>query len=391
WSKPDGGAGSPIEQYVVTVGGVSETVNVDNNDPVGTRYSRNVQAPSIDNGSSVVYTVSARNSAPNSLATWNEASDTGVPAGPPIAIAAPTASGSITDGTTASIAWDGAFDDNGADIIAYYVAIYTGSKPTCTVSGVAQGTPSVDPPPEGPYTHHLGGDTTSTSFSGLTPNQTYLMIVFAYNGQGCKGSTQVPVTPRAAPGPVSDVSASGPIQTGPGTWDFRLDDFTIGSGSTDADTFSYRLVGGTTDQSSVGPVDLGTFLTTGNGSHYGNSVAVEVKACKSYPEATLCSQDWSPAFPLGVPVDNSTPGGLQSVEIDDGSLTSSAGYWTWGSLPSGPDYTGVSFDCGPDDDPSTPNQCEVVGGPVGGKFPDLVVSIDANGTTYTREYAWGQY
>ena len=86
WSKPDGGAGSPIETYVVTVGGVVATVSVDPSDPVGTVYTRNIQAPSIANGSSVVYTVSARNSAPNSLATWNEASGTGVPAGPPIVI-----------------------------------------------------------------------------------------------------------------------------------------------------------------------------------------------------------------------------------------------------------------------------------------------------------------
>ncbi len=51
----------------------------------------------------------------------------------------------------------------------------------------------------------------------------------------------------------------------------------------------YRLIGGSTDQSENGPVDPDVYLTTGNGSHYGNSVAVQVKACKSYPEATLCS------------------------------------------------------------------------------------------------------
>ncbi len=391
WSKPDGGAGSPIEQYVVTVGGVTEIVNVDPSDAVGTRYSRNIVAPSIANGSSVVFTVSARNSAPNSLATWNEASSIGVPAGPPIAIAAPTASGSLTDGTTASIAWDGAFADNGANISAYYVAIYTGPAPGCTVSGVEQGAPSVDPPPAGQYTHHLGGGATSTNFGGLTPNQTYSMIVYAYNGQGCRASTEVPVTPRAAPGTVSAVSTSGPIQTGPGTWDFRLDGYTIGSGSTDADTFAYRLSGGSTDQSEIGPVDRGVFLTTGNGSHYGNPIAVEVKACKSYPEATLCSPSWSAPFPLGVPVNNSTPGGLQSVETDDGGLFDSTGYWSWGSLPSGPGYSGVSVSCGPDDDPSTPNQCEVEGGLFGSNFPDLVVSINANGTIYNREYSWGQF
>ncbi|HEV7741597.1 MAG TPA: Ig-like domain-containing protein [Pseudolysinimonas sp.] len=392
WSKPDGGAGSPIETYVVTVGGSTDVINVDPSDPVGTRYSRNIQAPSIANGSSVVFSVSARNSAPNSLATWNEASSTGVPAGPPIPTGAPSASASLTDGTTASISWDGVFADNGAAISAYYVAIYTGGAPGCSVSGVEQGSPVVDPPPAGQYTHHVGGGASSTTFGGLTPNQTYSMIVYAYNGQGCVASTAVPVTPRAAPGNVTAVSTSGPLQSSPSTWDFRLDGFTIGSGSTDADTFLYRLIGGDTDQSAVGPVNPGTLLTTGNGSHYGNSLSVQVRACQAYPEAVLCSPSWSPAFSLGgVAVNNSIPGGLQSVVTQDDGVLDSTGYWSWGSLPSGAGYAAVTASCGPDDDPSTPNQCEVHGGLLGTDFPDLSVTITANGTTYTREYAWGQF
>jgi hypothetical protein len=72
-------------------------------------------------------------------------------------------------------------------------------------------------------------------------------------------------------------------------------------------------------------------------------------------------------------------------------LLDSTGYWAWGSLPSGADYSGVSVTCGPDDDGSTPNQCEVHGGLLGLNFPNLVVTISANGTTYTREYAWSQF
>ncbi|MGN6502317.1 MAG: Ig-like domain-containing protein, partial [Pseudolysinimonas sp.] len=392
WSKPDGGAGSPIETYVVTVGGVTETVNVDPSDPVGTRYSRNVQAPSIANGSSVGFSVSARNSAPNSLATWNEASASGVPAGPPIATGAPSASGSVTDGTTASIAWDGVFSDNGAAISNDYVSIYTGKAPTCTVTGVEQGSPVVTPPPAGTYTRHLSGGVTSTTFGGLTPNKTYSMIVFAYNGQGCTDSTVVPVTPRAAPGTVTSVQTSGPVQSSPSTWDFRLDDFSIASGPSDADRFVYRLIGGDTDQSASAPVKTGTLLTTGNGSHYGNQLSVQVKACASYPEGTLCSASWSQVFPLGgVAVNNSTPGDLQSVVTASDGVLDATGYWAWTSLPAGADYGSVSVSCGPDDDPSTPNQCEVHGGLLGRNFPDLVVTITANGTTYTREYAWGQF
>ncbi|CAN5486643.1 hypothetical protein BH09ACT4_BH09ACT4_02420 [soil metagenome] len=392
WSKPDGGAGSAIETYVITVGGVVEVMNVDPADPIGTRYSRNVTAPSIDNGSSVGFSVSARNSAPNSLATWNEAGATGVPAGPPIPTGAPSAAASVTDGTTASISWDGVFADNGAAISNYYVSIYTGAAPSCTVTGVDQGQPSVNPPPAGQYTHHLGGGSRSTNFGGLTPNQPYSMVVFAYNGQGCVASTVVPVTPRAAPGDVTAVSTAGPLQSSPSTWDFRLDDFTIGSGSTDADSFRYRLIGGDTDQSASGVMSPGTLLTTGNGSHYGNSLAVQVKACKAYPEATLCSPNWSASFSLGgVAVSNSIPGGLQSVVTDNDGLIDSSGYWSWGSLPSGADYSGVSATCGPDDDSSTPNQCEVHGGLLGLNFPNLAVTIAANGTTYTREYGWGQF
>jgi hypothetical protein len=317
----------------------------------------------------------------------------GVPAGPPIPTGAPTASGSLTDGTTASIAWNGVFADNGASITNYYVAIYNGNAPKCTVSGVEDGTPSVNPPPPGPRTKHLSGGTTSTSFGGLTPNHTYTMIVYAYNGQGCVGSTEVPVTPRAAPGNVTAVSTAGPVQSSPSTWDFRLDDFTIGSGSTDADTFQYRLLGGDTDQSASGIVAPGTLLTTSNGSQYGNVLAVQVKACKAYPEGTLCSPSWSPSFPLGgVAVNNSVPGGLQSVvDPDGGGLLTQTGYWSWGSLPSGAGYAGVSATCGPNDDPSTPNQCEVEGGLLGLTFPDLVVTIAANGTTYSRSYDWGTF
>jgi hypothetical protein len=187
------------------------------------------------------------------------------------------------------------------------------------------------------------------------------------------------------------VSTAGPVSSSPTTWDFRLDGVTIGSGSTDIDSFQYRLIGGSTDQSVVGPVGFPSLLTTGNGSHYGNALSVQVRACKQYPEALLCSPDWSPVFDLGgVAVNNSTPGGLQAVLVSQ-DLLGSTGYWSWGSLPSGSGYSSVTATCGPDDDPGTPTQCEVQGGLLGLSFPNLVITIAANGTTYTREYAWGQF
>ena len=109
WRKPDVGAGSPIDSYVVVVGGVSVSVSVSESDPVGTAYARVVANDAIANGSPVAYSVSARNKAPNSIATWNESGGSATPAGAPIVTASPTASASTTDGTTATVAWAGAF------------------------------------------------------------------------------------------------------------------------------------------------------------------------------------------------------------------------------------------------------------------------------------------
>jgi hypothetical protein len=77
--------------------------------------------------------------------------------------------------------------------------------------------------------------------------------------------------------------------------------------------------------------------------------------------------------------------------VTDQGLFDWTGYWTWGSLPSGAGYSSVGYSCGGDDDPSTSTQCEVHGGLLGTNFPDLVVTIAANGTTYTRQYAWSQF
>src|SRR5690606_36721689 len=73
WRKPATTAGSPIDSYVVTVAGQTATVTVPADDPVGTSYTRSITGASIVNGTAVTFSVSARNPAPNSLASWNEA------------------------------------------------------------------------------------------------------------------------------------------------------------------------------------------------------------------------------------------------------------------------------------------------------------------------------
>ena len=388
WKKPADSGGSAIEQYVVIVGGVSQVVSVPVSDPVGTQYFTNIQAlGTIANGSAVSFSVSARNSAPNSLATWNEADGSGIPAGPPVVAGSPTASGSITDGTTASVAWDGAFSGNGLAVTDYYVAIYTGSAPSCTVSGVDVGDPHVNPPSGA---RALDGGTTSTGFSGLSANQTYSITVFAYNGQGCTASPEVKVTPRATPGTVTGITHSGPVPSGDGTWDFRIDGFAIASGSTDADHFEYKYTTGA-EGSVHGPFEPGTgdaVLGTNDGSQYGHVVGVAVKACKSYAEGTLCSADWSSEFILGTPVNNSVPGALTATATGP-----FAGDWSWGSSPVG-DYTSMQYSC--DNGATWTDIAFGAGGSchaIGLTPADLQFRIQADGVAggFVRTYSWTDY
>jgi hypothetical protein len=379
WRKPADVGGSPIEQYVVTVGPLQQVVAVSAADPVGTLYTANLSSPAIANASAVGYSVSARNSAPNSLATWNQATGVGVPAGPPT-LAGPTvsASASLTDGSTASASWAGVFGDNGKPIEKFYALVRSdGSVPECTVSGVENGAPSVSPPGG---SESLTADTTATSFGGLSANQTYTIWVFAYNGQGCTPASPVQVTPRAVPGQVTSITA--PIEengVGGEFWDAQLTAFGISSGSTDADTFIFKIGEGGSE-SAILP--LGSYLTSSNASHYGQPLTVYVKACRAYPEATLCSASWSPAFGTGTPVRNSTPSNL---EYDPELLS---GTWRWTAIP-GPGYDAVQYRCSSGNNPegwlTMPTEGECDGGAVG--LSTLRVRIVANDTTYERSYS----
>ncbi|WP_246139963.1 Ig-like domain-containing protein [Protaetiibacter larvae] len=392
WRKPATTAGSPIDSYVVTVGGISTQVSAPSGDPAGTEYARVVTNPAIANGAPAMFSVSARNAAPNSLATWNSAHGSATPAGAPIVAASPTASASTTDGTTASIAWAGAFADNGKAISAYYVAMHDGPAPACTVTGVESGTPDFSPP-SGSDVQQLDGTASTATFSGLSPNTSYTFTVYAYNGQGCTASTPVTAIPRSAPGNVDAITTAALDWHGDFQWDYRLLGVAISSGSADVDSFVYRLSGGTTDTTPSAAVPLGSFLTAG-ATHYGNVVSVEVKACRQYPEVLLCSPDWSAPVELGRPV-HIALAGLQKVITQDPVplLSPGTGYYSWTGAPAvaAPGvagYDSVSISCGADDDPATP-QCEVVGsGLLGADYPDLVVTVTANGDSYTRSFAW---
>lgn len=394
WKKPVDSGGSAIEQYVVVAGGVTQVLPVSNSDAVGTQYYANVTG-ALANGSAVSFSVSARNSAPNSLATWNEADGTGTPAGPPTVAGSPSAIGSVTDGSTARVTWPGAFGGNGADITDYYVALYAGSAPSCTVTGVSTGNPVLTPP-TGSAVNHVAGMTTSTDFSGLSANQTYSITVFAYNGQGCTASPQVQVTPRAAPGTVISIAPSGPDPSGTGTWDYSITSLGIQSGSASSDYTGYRFryVAGA-EGSIHGYVLTGTKLLAADGSQYGNADVIQVQACNDFHDGTvLCSTAWSASFLLGTAVNNSIPGGLTASLDSPQPVVGSSGSWSWGSSPSG-SYDSMQYSC--DGGSNWTAIAFGVGGSCSATGPtqpaDLQFRIQADGVQggFVRSYSWTDY
>lgn len=379
WTKPaQDAAASPIRSYRVTVGPVVRTVSVPADDPVGTVYWLSVvDAGALVNGTAYSVGVSARNDAFDPLTTWNTATTTGVPAGPPLVLGAPTALGSTSDaggGAAVSVEWAGAFGANGRPMQAYYVwAAASGTAPACTVDGVAEGAPTHTPPP-GVVT--VAGSATGTVIDGLVVDTAYRVVVYAYNGQGCTASVELTATPRERPPAITAIDVTGPVPNGEGRWDLRLDAVTVTGG---ADVVQYRLLGEGVDPAESGPVALPSFLTAGT-SHYGRTLQVEVRACRQY-EQLLCGP-WSAPFALAVAVRIDVQPSITATgeAPNDRSVAIS-----WSPIELG-GYTAVEHAClgGDPIDYPTASSCQITAAP--SDDPRLVVTITANALTYTREY-----
>ncbi|HEY1529339.1 MAG TPA: Ig-like domain-containing protein [Galbitalea sp.] len=378
WSPPPPTGGSPITSYVISVDGTTpRTVDA------GTLEVSIQDAAGIANGSAVNYSVSARNSAFASLASWNSASGTGFPAGPPLyqPSSPPVASAVGDDGTSARLSWSTSFDSNGAAITDYRAAVFNAgdSAPSCS--------PSVG--------QDAGGAQT-TVFTGLQQNHTYNFIVFAFNAMGCGTSDIVTLIVHPVPGTVTGVNTSGPLANGTNTWDYRLNSVTIADGSATTDEFEYQLSGGSVDGSSYGPLPYSRFLQTSNSSQYGNDIQVQVRACASYTDATICSDNWSAPFELGVPVANTDLPGLAFSHPDFNLLGPAVdGTWTWSAgLPQAA-YDTITYDCGNGPqtlDPNNPGSCTATQTNVlVPDFPPLTISIGVNGHHYVRTYNWSDY
>ena len=366
-STPSGG--SAVDRYRLSVGGFAGDVSPSVCSGGVCSVSTATLGWSFDNGVAVTYTVSARNAALTALSVWNTSEPaSGIPAGPPISIA--PVSATVQGDTSAALDWTGAFNDNGRAVVAYTAVAYTGAVPTCSPSGAvtANGAIVVN-----------AGTATSTVFTGLSPNATYTLVVFAYNGQGCTSSPGV--VAHTPPPVITNVAFSGPSLNGE-VYDFVYTGGTAGGtelGS--ADSIYYRLNGGT----EYGPVSLNGFLAA-DSTQFGQQVSITARACHLFGDGTtVCQQVASAPKVLGVPVDPRVTGAVFTVDADQ-SLLSRNGTFSWLAVPAGPGYTSVQYACGtvPGNDPFTDvgvaTSCHVDASLLDN--PYLTVRIGANGTFY---------
>ncbi|TQO19028.1 hypothetical protein FB472_0560 [Rhodoglobus vestalii] len=321
--------GSPVDRYRVAVGGFDRSVGLIQCGSSTCTWDTPATWE-LDNGVAVSYTVSPRNAAYTALSIWNtSAPQSAIPAGPPIAASAPIAT--LIDDSTARLAWAGAFAANGRPITGYTAAAYTGTAPTCAANGSISSNGAI---------LSAVGTGTSATFSGLSPNRAYTMLVFAANSQGCTSSATV--IAQTPPGVVTVLNTAGPLPNGE-RFDFTLTGGMMGSEPLTSDyTLFYRLTGGSVPATIFGPVPLDSFVTADGGQHYGTDISVAVRACKTYGSGRLCQTAWSAPFPLGVPVN---PSVANLTFTSGGDLLTGSGTFEWLGWPTGT-YEAVRYRCG---------------------------------------------
>lgn len=374
WAKPaDAPGASPITSYVVTLGGVTNALQVQGSDPVGTTYSLNLTDPGIANGAAIAFSVSSRNEFYQGRATWNQSQASGVPAGAPRTTGvAPVATPDTKAGNSATLSWSSVFGDNGKSITDYYAAVFQGGNPTrCDVSGVAQGQPVLA---ASGLQRVQGG---STTFTGLSPNQSYNFIVYAYNGQGCTPAAIVSATPRQSPGDVTGIAVGQRVRNGL-TADFPVTiSYQAGGGS--SPKFDYQLLNG------AAVVDSGTLsgtsgVVSGSGAdHYGVPLTVRItRVCEGYPDGSSLCTDQSATQSLGIAV---------SLAIGGARYDPASHVFSWTTWPTGA-YDAVTYSCdGTTQLPMPPvGQTASCTAPANDPAPTLTVRVVVGSDTYAQDY-----
>jgi hypothetical protein len=356
---PRPGSGSAVDRYALTVGGSSRgEVSASR---CGSRCS--VEVGGLANGTSVEFTVSARNDAYPALTTWNSASGQGKPFGAPgggsASVSSDAASGSAT------VSWSG-FDGRGDPIHGYFVGrLNSGSVSpnACTVSSPAPGT--VNGPSTGGSIDEVvavGPGTSSYTFSNLTnEDSAYHFVVWGYNGAGCKASNVAEAVVRPLP-PAPSVRADMFWSESDATLDYLVS--SVGPAG-----FSYQI-------SVPGSGNWVPFSGSGYprallGIPYGQTVSVELRACNVWGNLACGPSTVSTASEPSVTL---TP---TSLVYDETLLT-----WSWAADPDNGALP-ATYQCGAVNDPAltgvwTGNTCVLSGAPLDGQ---VWLDVTVNGHT----------
>ena len=365
---------TPVRSYVVTVAGTALGEFTASDICSAGRCS--IDQGGLANGSSVPFTISARNGAYPALSAWTSASGAGVPFGPPIAggirVDPDPASGAVT------VSWD-AFNGNGDPVNGYFVQrLADGSPPPGVPSGASAC--SVSSPAPGSVTGPSGNavvaaaGATSARITGLTGDNTnYNFVVWGFNRSGCVPTVVGSSVVRPGPGDITAV-ASQMVDSGY-TRDLVVNSVSSAGG---AARFGIRLLDGS---GSLIPGAQTTFNGQGTprvmfSRPWGETIRFQVRACSAWG---TCGS-WSRTLP-----DDAQPS--LTWELPSAQYDPQSAIWSWTNAPdNGADHP-ASFSCGIEGQAAVPagtaTSC-IIPGAVAGQPVWLGITIDGTTKRYTQ-------
>lgn len=292
WPQVSAGAGSAVRSYVLSVGG-SQWGEVPATGGDCTASGCSIVVDGLANGTDYALTVSARNDAIPALSSWNSASQTGRPYGPPIAGGLQPSGDPVN--ATVTLNWD-PFTANGDPILGYFAQrLSNGQLPSgsqaCSVTSPQPGELQA-PVAGGNVVEQKSTTGTSATFTGLNENNAdYSFVVWGYNKAGCVATNVQTVKIRPQPGQVQSVA--GEMAFTGSNWDYKIT-------SIDLDMPRYYLQGlnasGGTTSGWVQFPGYGSPREILNGATtpYGENVRFRVKACNVWASFELCGEPSGP-------------------------------------------------------------------------------------------------
>ncbi|MFC6357377.1 Ig-like domain-containing protein [Luethyella okanaganae] len=374
------GGGTPVSHYVVTVGG--EPLGELSASSICTASRCSVDRMGLANGSTMQFSVSARNQAYPALSSWQQTQGSGIPFGAAVERGITVASD--RDSGTMTVSW-GPFDANGDPngIGGYFVQqlvdnndeVPTGAQ-ACTVSQPAPGT--VTAPVNGgnvKETHSVGAGTTSMTFTGLIAENTrYNFVVWGYNAAGCAHTVVAGDELRPGPGGITGVSTFMAAYSDY-LWDLRINDVN----SRYRGHYKIQAVDGS--GTAIGPVV--EFGGTGwahdlLGRPWGEAVRFKLQACSPW---NTCGA-WSGVYPA-------SPQPSLTFELPSRQWGEAAHQWTWTNAPDNTAAYPATFRCGTGQNTAgaaadTPNSCTLPTAPGAGQSVWLEVEVAGQSRRYVQ-------